>query len=73
MKKNIMKLLLMFFLIHFIFLSFIQAQDKVNIAILDFTSEGGLTESEATTLTNRLRSMLVKTDAYNVLERGRGK
>jgi len=46
-------------------------QNKINIAVLDFTSEGGLTESEASTLTNRFRSMLVKTRTYNVLERGR--
>ena len=68
---EIRKLRLMIILFLFLIFGFIQAQDKMNMAILDFASEGGLTKSEATTLTNRLRSMLVKTDAYNVLERGR--
>jgi TolB-like protein len=47
-----------------------QQQEKLRIAILDFTNTGGLSKQETTTLGNRLRSMLVKTNAFIVLERG---
>ena len=47
------------------------AQEKMNVAVLEFNAEVGLSSSEATTLTNRLRSMLVKTSTYNVLDRGK--
>ncbi len=50
--------------------SWAQKQDKLRIAILDFTNTGGLSKQETTTLGNRLRSMLVKTNAFIVLERG---
>ena len=48
------------------------AQDnpKMTIAILDFNNTGGLSPQETVTLGNRLRSMLVKTNAFIVLERG---
>jgi PEGA domain-containing protein/curli production assembly/transport component CsgG len=45
--------------------------DAVRIAVLDFGTSGGLSEMEAVTLTNRLRSMLVKTNSFVVLERGK--
>jgi TolB-like protein len=47
-----------------------QQQEKLRIAILDFTNTGGLSKQETGTLGNRLRSMLVKTNAFIVLERG---
>ena len=47
-----------------------QQQEKLRIAILDFTNTGGLSKQETVTLGNRLRSMLVKTNAFIVLERG---
>jgi TolB-like protein len=47
-----------------------QQQEKLRIAILDFTNTGGLSKQETITLGNRLRSMLVKTNAFIVLERG---
>jgi len=47
------------------------AQDAIRIAVMDFSTSGGLSEMEAVTLTNRLRSMLVKTNAFIVLERGK--
>ncbi len=50
--------------------SWAQDQKKLRIAILDFTNTGGLSKQETVTLGNRLRSMLVKTDAFVVLERG---
>ena len=47
-----------------------QQNEKLRIAILDFTNTGGLSKQETVTLGNRLRSMLVKTNAFIVLERG---
>lgn len=47
-----------------------QQKEKLRIAILDFTNTGGLSKQETVTLGNRLRSMLVKTNAFIVLERG---
>jgi TolB-like protein len=47
-----------------------QEQQKLRVAILDFTNTGGLSQHETITLGNRLRSMLVKTNAFVVLERG---
>ena len=47
-----------------------QEQEKLRIAILDFTNTGGLSKQETVTLGNRLRSMLVKTNTFIVLERG---
>ena len=53
-------------------ISFSKAQDegKLRIAIIDLNHTGGLSEEEAITLTNRLRSRLVITNAFIVLERG---
>jgi len=47
-----------------------QESKQLRIAILDFTNTGGLSKQETVTLGNRLRSMLVKTNAFIVLERG---
>jgi hypothetical protein len=58
------------FLISIISSSFAQKTEQLRIAILDFTNTGGLSKQETITLGNRLRSMLVKTDAFIVLERG---
>ncbi len=44
-------------------------QEKQTIAILDFDGLG-ISQHEAQLLTNRLRTLLVQTDAYNVIERG---
>jgi len=44
-------------------------QEATRIAVLDFDTSGGLSEMEAATLANRLRSMLVKTNVFVVLER----
>lgn len=46
-------------------------RNAIRIAVLDFGTSGGLSDMEAVTLTNRLRSMLVKTNAFVVLERGK--
>ncbi|MCK4641720.1 MAG: PEGA domain-containing protein [Candidatus Marinimicrobia bacterium] len=49
----------------------VQAQDKMNIAVIDFEAQGGLTPQEAAVLTNRLRSKLVATNVFIMLDRGR--
>jgi hypothetical protein len=48
-----------------------QEEAKLRIAIIDFSTTGGLSSQETVTLSNRLNSMLVKTDAFIVLERGK--
>jgi TolB-like protein len=48
-----------------------ESEDKVNIAVLALESRGGLSQSEIGTLTDRLRSMLVRTHAFNVVDRGK--
>jgi TolB-like protein len=55
----------------FIFLIQAQQQSKLQIAVIDLSNTGGLSQQESVTLTNRLRSMLVLTDAFIVLERGK--
>jgi len=47
-----------------------QAPKKKNIAVIDLATRGGLSKSEVGTLTDRLRSMLVQTNAFNVVDRG---
>ena len=55
------------------FIMIVQSQDKskLQIAVIDLSNTGGLSQQESVTLTNRLRSMLVRTDAFIVLERGK--
>ena len=61
-----------YLLTYAILISVCQSQEtsKYGIAILDFSTTGGLSKQETITLTNRLRSMLVETNAFIVLERG---
>ena len=47
-----------------------QNEKKTRIALLDFNNTGGIPQYETVTLTNRLRSMIVQTNAFIVLERG---
>ena len=54
-------------LLLFIGLAFTQ---DVTIAVLDFEGDG-VSQSEAKTLTNRLRNEMFKTGVYIVLERGK--
>ena len=49
---------------------FAQSIDKRTIAVLTMNSRGGVSPSEAQTLTDRLRSELVNTKSFVVLERG---
>jgi TolB-like protein len=48
-----------------------QNKEKIHIAVLDFSNTGGLSKFETVTLSTRLSSMLVKTEAFIVLERGK--
>lgn len=71
-----MKLYKAYLIIPFIFIFAITLypQDKTekkNIAVIDLESRGGLSAAEIGTLTDRLRSMLVRTNTFNVVDRGR--
>jgi TolB-like protein len=56
----------------FVFCIALQSQEeKLKIAVMDFSNTGGLSNEESITLTNRLRSMLVRTNSLIVLERGK--
>ncbi len=70
MKICIKYLAVIFISMALIYNAWGQQPEKLRIAILDFTNTGGLSKQETITLGNRLRSMLVKTDAFIVLERG---
>jgi curli biogenesis system outer membrane secretion channel CsgG len=48
-----------------------QVKTKTNIAIFNLETRGGLSASEATILTDRLRSSLVQTNAFVVVDRGK--
>ncbi len=71
MKKTLYSSLFYFLIFVLFSASISQTNDKQRIAILDFANSGGLSEEETITLANRLRSMLVQSDAYIVLERGK--
>ena len=70
MKTCIKYLAVIFISMALIYNAWGQQPEKLRIAILDFTNTGGLSKQETITLGNRLRSMLVKTNAFIVLERG---
>lgn len=44
-------------------------EKKITVAVLEFQSTGDLEKKEVSTLSNRFRGMLVKTKAFEVLER----
>lgn len=67
MKRKWITLIIFLILCSF---SIAQVQDKINIAVIDLDSRGGLSESEIGILTDRLRSMLVRTNAFDVVDRG---
>jgi TolB-like protein len=74
MKKLINWILIKAFLFYIIIgnFSFLYAQEKqkVTTAVLNLQSKGGVTSNEASTLTDRFRTELVKLGTYTVLERG---
>jgi TolB-like protein len=66
MAAKLLNILILFFIIN------LQGQEeKLKIAVMDFGNTGGLSNEESVTLTNRLRSMLVRTNSLIVLERGK--
>ena len=48
-----------------------QQKEKLNIAVLDFDSRGGITKEEETTLSDVFNSQLVQTDEFTVVDRNR--
>jgi hypothetical protein len=48
-----------------------QKQEKTTMAVLTIESKGGISPSEAATLTDRLGSMLVNTNAFTVVDRSK--
>ncbi len=50
---------------------FAQQNGKKNIAVMELESRGSLNKEESGTLTDRLRSMLVRTNAFVVVDRGK--
>ncbi len=50
--------------------SYAQQKQKTTIAVLTFQSKGGISGNEASTLTDRLRTELVKLGTFTILERG---
>jgi TolB-like protein len=71
MSFPVKKLTIMFLLFIFSNPCFTQDEKKLQIALLDFSNTGGLSRQETITLSNRLRSMLVQTQALIVIERGK--
>jgi hypothetical protein len=51
--------------------SLAQISSKKTIAVIDLDTRGAVTQAEAGTLTDRLRSRLVLTGVFNVVERGK--
>jgi len=70
MKSVYSLILLTLTLFLFVSISIGQTEKKKNIAVIDLDSRGGLSEAEIGTLTDRMRSMLVRTQAFNVIDRG---
>ena len=71
MKKLLIHFCCLFILFNMTLKSYGQTSVKKNVAVLDLISRGAMSKTEAGTLTDRLRSMLVRTDKFNVLERGK--
>jgi TolB-like protein len=71
MSYSLKQLAFWFTIFTCVIVNFAQEPEKLRIAILDFNNTGGLSKQETVTLGNRLNSMLVKTDAFIVLERGK--
>jgi len=74
MKKTIIWVLINSFMFYLVIGNFsmlhAQKKKKITTAILNLQSKGGVTSNEASTLTDRFRTELVKLDVYTVLERG---
>ena len=66
-----MKTAISFFIVLILLPSLFAQEKKTSIAVLEFQSGGSLDKTEINTLTNRFRGLLVKTQAFNVVERER--
>jgi formylglycine-generating enzyme len=64
-----MRFITIFFLTFVLVLTLSAQQKKKTLAVLEFQSSGELKKSEIITLSNRFRTMLVKTDAFDIIER----
>ena len=75
MRRAISWLLLYCFSLYMLagnnFILYGQEQKKPAVAVLTIESKGGVSKNEAATLSDRLSSMLVNTNAFIVLERGK--
>lgn len=71
MKKFLIAAILLIFVVFAAQISYAQGSKKTNIAVIDLNSHGGLTNSEISSLSDRLRSLLVRTNAFNVVDRGK--
>jgi TolB-like protein len=71
MTKRLHYVLTILFSIQLFTALYSQERTKTNIAVIDLVSRGGLSQSETGTLTARLRSLLVRTNAFNVVDRGK--
>jgi len=67
--KKLLSILLSWCVLAISFPVKIQAQDKINVAVLDLEGRG-VSTLEAATLTDRLRSELVTVGSFQVVERG---
>lgn len=74
MKKLItwimIKTFVLYIMIGNISIVYAQQKQKITTAVLNLQSKGGVTSNEASTLTDRFRTELVKLGTYTVLERG---
>lgn len=70
MKKCFIPILILQFVLTLMHMSMAQESQKTNIAVIDLNSHGGLTKSEISSLSDRLRSLLVRTKAFDVVDRG---
>ncbi len=68
--RKISTILIALFLFGLVNSLFAQQQTKKNIAVMELESRGSLNKEESGTLTDRLRSMLVRTNAFVVVDRG---
>ncbi|MBL7959560.1 PEGA domain-containing protein [bacterium] len=64
-----MKPLLLLLMLAFVTANVLSQGKKTTVAVLDFQSTGDLDKKEVATLTNRFRNILVKTRAFEVVER----
>jgi TolB-like protein len=70
MKNYLTPVMIVLFISLIFQIGIAQEFQKTNIAVIDLNSHGGLTQSEISSLSDRLRSLLVRTNAFDVVDRG---